>query len=428
MYDLRPTAVFAHRRVLDHPRALARMERLCAAMQIRSDQVEIVTYDDIDRIIDAAGAHETIAADDLLKAGHGRVRQGHDRHFIDPVMVFSTFDWDQDQPPPRKFRHPRASALSLLLWGAGTGFAFSRREMYHGQSPYGWICQGGWGLHSASGCVHKCDYCGLGQLVVLQLDIEDLADRLEIAFAERPHQNLYRYDLNSDIPCFEPEYDAYRVFAERCAKWGDRYILIYTKSNNVDWLLDLPHKRHLPFYMTLSMDTVSREIERNTPTLEERIEAMRKCQEAGYVVRAGFTPIIPIAGWREETTAMIELLFSRCRPDVVRVWTLSMMDAREFRAMYGVERMDPYFMRRVAEEEERMNGTHKAPFPADVRAEIYQYYLDEIRRVSPETPVALCTEDPDVWDRLEDQLAMTRTEMFCCCGGTSVPGTFVPAA
>ncbi len=53
-------------------------------------------------------------------------------------------------------------------------------------------------------------------------------------------------------------------------------------------------------YWTVATDTQCSDIERGTPSLDERLEAMRKCQQAGYVVRAGFSPIIPHVGWREE--------------------------------------------------------------------------------------------------------------------------------
>ena len=40
MYDLNPKAVFAHERVFDNPRAVARMERMLDAMGIPHDSPE----------------------------------------------------------------------------------------------------------------------------------------------------------------------------------------------------------------------------------------------------------------------------------------------------------------------------------------------------------------------------------------------------
>ena len=253
------------------------------------------------------------------------------------------------------------------------------------------------------------------------LDLEDFAKDLERNFRERPHQKVYRYDLTSDYICFEPEYGASEVLGECFSQTEDKYLLVYTKSNNVEHLLDLPYKEHTIFYNTLSTDTVSREIERDTPTLDERIEAMRLCEEAGYVVRAGFSPIIPIKNWREETTEMLEKLFANTSPDTVRLWVIAMMTCAEAELIFGASKLDAEFVKAMRDSASEMDGKHSGPFPRHVRAEIYAHYIDELKRISPDTPVNLCTEEREMWDMLVDKLNMSPDDMFCCCGQTSVP-------
>ena len=424
VYKLKPKAIFAHKRVYDNPRAVARMERMLDAMDIPRSSVPTVTMDDVDTIVQVAGATDDIANEEIVKGGHGRVRQGILKLAHDPVMVFNTFVWDPADrvPPTKEFVNPHAKRLVRLFSGVGRDFAFSKRELLRKGQDY--VCQGGWGIHSIGGCVHKCDYCGQGFIVNILLDLEEFCDALTEMFHERPEQKLYRYDLFSDILAFEPEYGCSEVVGECFAK-NDKYLLLYTRSDNVQHLVDLPHKDHVLANWTLAMDTQCREIERDAPTLENRIEAMRICQQAGYAVRAGFSPIVPVANWREETTQMLELLFSRVQPEVLRGWVLAMMDAAEFERMFDVSKMDQKFMKRMREEAQALNGSHGAPFPLDVRAEIYAYYLDEARRISPETPFALCTEHPKLWEMLEDKLAMKPDNMFCCCGGLSTPGGWV---
>lgn len=422
MYDLNPKAVFVHERVFENAKAVARMERMLDAMGIPPASVPRVNAGDIEEIVAIADATNEVAAEQVLKGGHGRVRMGHLKQAHDPVMIFNTFVWDESRRTPVQgdYTHPKARQLASLFAGVGSNFAYSRREpnCVPGQVN----CQGGWGIHSIAGCVHKCDYCGQGFITHLMLDLEDFCADLGRMFAERPQQKLYRYDLFSDILAFEPEYGCSEVVGECFAQTDDKYLLLYTRSANIDHLLDLPYKEHSLINWTLSMDTVCRVVERDSPSLAERIEAMRRCQEAGYVVRAGFSPIIPVADWRQETTEMLELLFSQVQPEVLRCWTLAMMDAAEFETMFDVGMMDQDFVRRMREEASNLDGLHGAPFPLDVRAEIYEHYLREIDRISPETPVALCTEHPKLWDQLGHLVKMKRDRMFCCCGSTSVPG------
>ena len=422
MYDLKPKGVFAHKRVFTNPRAVARMNRMLEALGIAQTDVPRVDLDDLDEILELAGTTEDMATEALIREGHGRFRQGRLRQTRDPVIVFNTFVWDQAQrlAPPRGLHNPHGRRLQHMFCGAGEDFAYSRRDLLTPSSLH-FVCQGGWGVHTLGGCVHKCGYCGQGFIVNIMLDIENFCVHLGRMFQRRPGQLLYRYDLYSDILAFEPEYGASELLA-RCFTEHDKYLLLYTRSANVGFLADLPLREHVLVNWTLSTETQARVIERDSPTLDERIEAMRFCQEHGYIVRAGFSPIIPVANWRDETTDMLERLFAVVEPEVLRGWVLAMMDAAEFEWMFDVNIMDQHHMQRMRETADGLNGGHQAPFPLDVRAQIYQYYIDEVKRLSPQTPFALCTEHPELWEMLGSKLAMTSDNMFCCCGGFSIPG------
>ncbi|MFC1525630.1 spore photoproduct lyase family protein [Candidatus Latescibacterota bacterium] len=417
VYDLKPPAVFVHRRVLANERAVARMERMLAGLG--NPEYEVVDINDTEGVVEAAGARED------LPVQSGRVRQGIEKLSADPVMLFNTFEWDPDKvrPPAREYRNPRARSIARHLAGTGREFAYSRRERADGSDPKrSYVCQGGWGIHTIEGCVHKCDYCTQSYFVAYMLDLEDFCVDLERNFQERPQQKLYRYDLKSDAICFEPEYGASELLGE-CFARHDRYMLIYTKSDNVEHLLDLPYKQHMPCYWTLATETQSNVIERDTPSLDERLAAMRQCQEAGYVVRAGFSPIIPHNNWRQEATEALEKLFAAATPDTVRLWVVSMMLAREAEQIFGADNLDPRFVEAMREAAPEMEGKHAGPFPPEARAEIYAHYIDEIRRISPDTPVNVCTEERQIWDMLAHKLDMRPDRLFCCCGQLSVPGS-----
>ncbi|MCC7493829.1 MAG: hypothetical protein IT204_15850 [Fimbriimonadaceae bacterium] len=423
MYDLKPRGLFAHRRLFEVPAAVRRMERMLAAMGKSPADVTVIDHTDMAQVAEVANATDAIATDDIVRGGHGRFRQGRDRRDEDPVLVFNTFEWDPDRRarPEQRFKHPMAQRTYRLLCGQGEDFLFSKRgldsEIVPGSRSY--VCQGGWGVHTLCGCVHRCDYCGDGHIVTLQCDLERVADVLTRTFAERPQQKLYRWDMYSDSICFEPEYGGTAVLGDCFNRSPDQLLLLYTKSDNFDHLLEFDYQRHVLSNWTVAMDTVTRQIERNTPPLVDRLRSMRRVAEAGYTVRAGFTPIIPIRDWRRETTEAIELMFSIVDPEVVRLWVVSMMELDEIEAMFGDERLDPWCLQRAREAAAEMRGAHHAPFPLDVRCAIYEWYLDELRRVSPRTPVNLCTEQPQAWERLQPKLQMPPNQMFCCCGGTS---------
>ena len=415
MYELHPTRVFVHKRVYEHPKALVRLKRMLRALG--DPGVEDVDTADTDRVLAAAAPGEN------APVMSGSVRMGHERRCEDPVFLFNTFVWDDDArlPVENSYSHSCATRIARLMAGVGEDFAFSRREPAFGEPDGAYVCQGGWGIHSLKGCVHKCDYCEEGYIVNFMLDLEDFAEHVGAMMQRRPEQKVYRYDLYSDSICFEPEYGASAVLSELFARTDDKYLLYYTKSNNVQHLLDLPHKDHSIFYCTLSTETVCRKIERDTPSMADRIEGLRLCQEAGYVVRVGFSPIIPVRNWRKEATECLEELFTAVRPDTVRLWVMSLMSAEEMESLIDVALLDPGMVDRARAARIETPDHFGQPFPLDAREEIYAHYLDEARRISPQTPVSLCSENRQLWESLADRLNMTPEALYCCCGGVSVP-------
>ena len=417
MYNLHPPHLFVHRRVYDNPRAVARMQRILAA--VGNPPVQEVDTADTDRVLALAGPPE---AAPLIS---GRMRHGIERRDADPSFLFNTFVWDESKraKPATKVPGSLARRIAGVMAGVGEDFAFSRREANWSSGGTQYVCQGGWGIHSLKGCAHKCNYCDEGYIVNFMLDLEEFADCVGRMMERRPQQKLYRYDLFSDSICFEPEYGASAILSERFARTKDKYLLYYTKSDNVGHLLDLPHKSHAIFYCTLATETVCREIERGAPLMPARIEGLRRCQEAGYRVRVGFSPIIPVRGWRREATACIEQLFAKVRPETVRLWILSLMTADETDRLIGADMLDPEISAAMHRAAGQLTEGFAQPFPLEVRAEVYSYYLDEIRRVSPSTPVSLCSETRPVWDRLSGHLRMSPDRLYCCCGAQSAPGS-----
>lgn len=415
MYDLKPRHVFVHKRVYEDELAVKRLERMLNGLG--NPPFDEVDENDTDKVIEAAGAS------DDLPVQSGRVRQGIEKHTSDPVFLFNTYVWDPEKvkKPEKRYTHPRANMVARFMAGQAPSAAYGRREVNDGSDPKRpWVCQGGWSIHTINGCVHKCDYCGMGYVVNFMLDLEQFTKDLDRNFNERPHQRLYRYDLTSDYPCFEPEYGASEVLGE-CFARNDKYLLVYTKSNNVEHLLDLPYKEHMPCYWTLATDTQSTEIERDTPNLDQRLEAMRMCQDAGYVVRAGFSPIVPQKNWREEATIALEKLFATATPDTVRLWIVSMMSCAETEQIFGADNLDPWCLDEMRKTAPALDTHHSGPFPRHVRGEIYGHYIDEIKRISPGTPVNLCSEEREIWDMLEHKLEMHPDKFFCCCGQSSIP-------
>ncbi len=62
-----------------------------------------------------------------------------------------------------------------------------------------------------------------------------------------------------------------------------------------------------------------------------------------------------------------------------------------------------------------------APFPHQVREEIYRHYFAAIRERNTEIPVTLCTESLQMWRSMGETLRVTPHNYVCGCGAGATP-------
>ena len=409
MYDLEPPSVYVFERALEDQRSAQRIERMLAALGRDLGSAERVTDADIPQLV-ADNGWQT-----------ARWRQGrHPRHG-DPSLVFATVRFE-DKPDP-------ADALKACPPGTSSRLVdhlLGRGGLtIHNEAPSsGRVCRSRYQFETAFGCPHGCQYCSGGQVAVVFTNLEELLERQVKPIAEQnPWQKVFMYNSSlTDTLCFEPEYGLSKLLAEYYATTPDQHYLIHTKSANVDGLLGIDHRGHTIVLWSLSGHTPSRVVEPGSATTEERIEAARKCQQAGYPVRIKFKPITPVKGWRDECREMVELLFARVRPGNIGLCFLAWMSLDELKACIDVDLLDPSCVEAMEVHAESMKGVITGPFPHHVRAEVYGFYLDEIRTHDVHVPVFLCTESRDMWREFSPRLGLEPGSYACACGPHCVPG------
>lgn len=412
MYGFHPPAIYVHESVLTNPAAHARAQRMLASI----DGPTPMVVDDA-QLNDISGANRWDA---------GGVRLGQLKRTGDPSLVLNTFRWrtpEETEAAAKRFPH---LARKLLL---GSGEWTYRDGRATRETQLG-ICQNAWELHSAWGCLHRCDYCDVGEFLNVIVNLEEFVEHLDGLVRENPWCQLYKFDNHTDTITLEPEYGASELLVDFFSRQADSYLMLYTKSANVDHLLGLDHCGHTIICWSLSADTTSRLVEKNSATTCERIEAAARCQQAGYHVRMRFSPFVPVRGWEQENAAMIEELLSRVRPDVLTMDTFKWLEPRVIGDILDLSLWDAEF-RGYVEQYAAMEPSQrpvpilpngKQIFPHDARARVYRFLLEQVRRYAPDTPVSLCGETPQMWEELADELRMTPDNYVCTCGPDSVPG------
>ena len=399
MKHLKPPRVYVVDRVKAHPDWAARMEAMMA--NVDGPPVETITPQNVEDIVKANGLDSI-----------GGVRRGEQDIPSEPVLIFSAFDWDY-QPDGR-------SHMANLILGQPSRLVFYQ-DAFKIRRDQGRVCQPVYDFHTVFGCVNACDYCHAGGYVVVMLNVEEAIERIDQLIQRVPSQRLYKYDVVTDILQLEPEYGACKLLVEHFGRLGDPYLMVYSKTDNVEPLLDLDHRGRTIACWTFSSDTVSRKIDKGCPSMSRRIEAARKCKQAGYPVRFKLKPIVPIKNWQEENRAVLEEMFAKAPPDVLTLQTLSYMDYDACTRAFDMSLFDERFVQIMREHAAEMGTLDRRPLPHAARLEIYHWFLDEIRRISPRTPVSLCGETFEMWDALAGKIGMSPDSFVCNCGPQSTP-------
>ncbi len=411
MYPLSPPAVYAHESVTANPTYDRRLQRVLDALETPVEPV-IYADDDLPEIINDQDLFENCG------------NMGEMDVVPDPRLVFNTFRFDDR----------RSERVEWLTANTEIGEHFAATLL--GYRPWVWanynlpgdpartdkVCRPCWRLHFQRGCVHKCAYCGLGGVLISAVNSDEWCENLGRLIEAHPWQETYLLEDDADIPGLEPELGCLGEIIEWFGMLEDRYLIIHTKSWNSEWMTDLDHNGNTIVVWSISADTQAREIEPVCGTLEERIEAARIAQDAGYQIRYKFKPIVPVRNWREEASEAIDLLFQKTDPDVISLCTFMWHDADSMKRKLDVELLDPRALEAAEEAGITPEDTRTAPFPDEIRAEIYRHYFREIRKHDSEVPVSLSTENFTMWKRLEDELDCTATNYVCGCGPNSTPG------
>ena len=411
MYPIRPPKAFMDASVRRDPRCARRAEQMLRAMD--DPPVEEIAEAAVPEIVRANNWIGIPARTNQLAPGK------------EPIVVLNTFRFDEDGERVDQVlkKCPEGTSRSLVerLVGYWRFDAWST-SIRGGEQ----VCRRGYEWNPIWGCLHHCLYCAHGgeRVLAVALNVEAfLARQIIPAVKANPRLTVWRYEMaTSDALCVEPEYGATKVYVEYFATQPDRYFLVHTKSANVDHLLDLGHKGHTIMVWSLTSHTVSRQIEKHAGTTEERIEAARKCQQAGYPVRVKFKPIVPVRNWRDECRDMIGRLLAAVEPDVLGLCTLMWTTVDEMDEVYELDTLDRTYVQAAHDGADVMRDRPVGPFPDDVRAEIYEFFIEEIRKHNVTVPISLCTETMAMWQRFGRRLGFGPRDYVCGCGSRCTPG------
>ncbi len=164
-------------------------------------------------------------------------------------------------------------------------------------------------------CRYDCEYCYLQyyfqtKAPVIFVNRDEVLAKIEEILINHPSPYFHVGEV-----CDSLAFDHLTGFSLDLANLFARYrngtVEFRTKSTNVDNLLSVnePTDNIIPSW-TLSPHTVASSIEHKTPSFQQRLDAAKKCQNAGYTVGIRLDPVIMYEGWEKDYRELLNAVFT----------------------------------------------------------------------------------------------------------------------
>ena len=170
-----------------------------------------------------------------------------------------------------------------------------------------------WQFHLAKGCPAHCQYCYLAgslsgpPITRVYANLPDVLGALS-AYEKPGHLTTFEASCYTDPLSLEhltgSLSECVRYFGTR----DNAQLRWVSKFSAVEPLLGLPHHGRTRARVSVNADPISKRLEGGTAPVSARLGGLRKLAEDGYPIGVVIAPIMPLEGWQEHYTALLDEL------------------------------------------------------------------------------------------------------------------------
>lgn len=270
-------------------------------------------------------------------------------------------------------------------------------------------------LNLGSQCNMNCSYCYLqsylnSKITKIFTNIEEALLELKEIADEHPNQP-FRVGTGEIIDSLS--LDALTLYSRKLISFFKNYprwILEFkTKSNQVEQFLDLPGSDNIVVSWSINPPFIINSEEHGTARFEQRLQAARKCRDAGYRVAFHIDPMIYHADWKENYSYLAEELarnFTARDIQVISIGSLRFQPEQRhlMRERFGFESL-------VNQAEMFPSEGGKLRYDAGLRAEMFNFMYKKLKTLNPEFNIFLCMETPETWIKALEKIPMQIPEL-----------------
>lgn len=259
-------------------------------------------------------------------------------------------------------------------------------------------CPNFWHFSPYGYCPYGCSYCYLAgtqgvrfsPTVKVFMNLDEILAQVDRQARTIGRPEAFYLGKLQDGMALDPLTGYSRVMIPFFARHPFARLRVLSKSADFDNVLDLDHDGHTVLCWSLNPPEVRKDYEVVTPSIADRIEAMVRCAAAGYPIRVMLMPIIPVPDWQQVYGKLLEQLLTQVHLDRITLGGVCSygpaLNVTEEKLGADNAIVKSLTVLNDGPDDGRRRYSHA------LRADLYAFMRDTIRRYQPDLTVALCME------------------------------------
>lgn len=285
-----------------------------------------------------------------------------------------------------------------LLWITPFKGQFFKR--CPGSRP-GLMCCNYYVLNWGTQCDMNCSYCYLQSFVnspvtTLYSNIDDALKELENIGLDSRNKKI-RIGTGETVDSLS--LDEFTLHSRKLISFFKDYpnwtLEFKTKSSKVDQFLDCDSSGNVVVSWSINPQNVITSEEHLTASLDERLNAARKCLDHGFQVAFHMDPMIYHQDWKLSYTSLAEAITQKFKPEEVNVMSIGALRFQPEQRHMMKERFGKESLVNRAEMFKSRDG--KLRYDAELRSEMFNHLLGKFKAHSKDWKIFLCMETPETW-------------------------------
>lgn len=259
----------------------------------------------------------------------------------------------------------------------------------------------------SNGCPYYCTYCYLAfvyrnyaPFIKINVNYDTMFKQIRKTIAGSGSKISFNMGEMLDSLALDHITDLTKTLVPFFSGFRNAYLMLLTKSGNIDNLLSVEPNEHTIASWSLNSRHVIEEYETGTAGIDERIEAAKHCQNHGYRIRFRIDPGILYPDWQSGYAELIQKALTAARPENI---TLGMLRLLPGHLHLATEAYGNRVRKLCGCNFVKGASDGKLRYAPQQRIEFYSFLIDAIRCFDKSVSISLCRETPDVWEHLKSQ-------------------------